>query len=60
MPLTRRQREILDYLNEYSGDHGYAPSFDEIAERFDYASFGHGARAPEQSRAEGVHQAQLQ
>lgn len=38
MPLTRRQREILDYLNEYSGDHGYAPSFDEIAERFDYAS----------------------
>jgi repressor LexA len=38
MPLTRRQREILDYLNEYSAEHGYAPSFDEIAERFDYAS----------------------
>ena len=38
MPLTRRQREILDYLSEYAADHGYAPSFDEIAERFDYAS----------------------
>ena len=38
MPLTRRQREILDYLNDYSAEHGYAPSFDEIAEKFDYAS----------------------
>ena len=31
MPLTKRQREILDYLTEYIGDHGYAPSFEEIA-----------------------------
>ena len=38
MTLTRRQREILDYLNEYTAEHGYAPSFDEIAEKFDYAS----------------------
>ncbi len=38
MPLTRRQREILDYLNDYTAEHGYAPSFDEIAEKFDYAS----------------------
>lgn len=38
MPLTRRQREILDYLSEYASENGYAPSFDEIAERFDYAS----------------------
>ncbi len=38
MPLTRRQREILDYLNDYTAEHGYAPSFDEIAEQFDYAS----------------------
>ncbi len=38
MPLTRRQREILDYLNDYSAERGYAPSFDEIAEKFDYAS----------------------
>ncbi len=38
MPLTKRQREILDYLGNYSGDNGYAPSFEEIAERFSYSS----------------------
>ena len=38
MPLTKRQREILDYLNSYSSDHGYAPSFEEIAEHFNYNS----------------------
>jgi len=31
MALTKRQREILDYLAGYIGDHGYAPSFEEIA-----------------------------
>ena len=38
MPLTKRQREILDYLNEYQDAQGYAPSFEEIAEHFDYSS----------------------
>mgnify|MGYP001810053961 CR=1 FL=1 len=38
MPLTKRQREILDYLNEYTGENGYAPSFEEIAGQFDYSS----------------------
>jgi len=38
MPLTKKQREILTYLNEYSSAHGYAPSFEEIAERFNYNS----------------------
>ena len=26
LPLTKRQREILDYLNEFIEQHGYAPS----------------------------------
>ena len=30
MPLTKRQREILDYLNEFIQRHGYAPSLEEI------------------------------
>lgn len=34
MPLTRRQKEILDYLDSYIQEHGYAPSFEEIAGRF--------------------------
>jgi repressor LexA len=38
MSLTKRQREILSFLAEYSDEHGYAPSFEEIAERFDYNS----------------------
>ncbi len=38
MPLTRRQREILSYLAEYAEAHGYAPSFEEIATRFNYNS----------------------
>ena len=32
MPLTKRQREILDYLAGYIDEHGYAPSFEEIAD----------------------------
>ena len=38
MPLTKRQREILTYLDSYSEQHGYAPSFEEIAEHFNYNS----------------------
>ena len=38
MPLTKRQKQILDYLKEFIGDHGYAPSFDEIRHEFGYAS----------------------
>ena len=38
MPLTKRQRQILDYLNSYSTEHGYAPSFEEIAGQFNYNS----------------------
>ncbi len=38
MPLTKRQREILDYLTSYASGHGYAPSFEEIAEHFNYNS----------------------
>jgi repressor LexA len=38
MPLTKRQREILNFLNDYSEMNGYAPSFEEIAEQFNYNS----------------------
>lgn len=38
MPLTKRQKQILDYLSAYIADQGYAPSFDEIAEHFGYSS----------------------
>lgn len=38
MPLTRRQKEILDYLQSYIHKQGYAPSFEEIAEHFAFRS----------------------
>jgi repressor LexA len=38
MSLTKRQREILTYLANYSEEHGYAPSFEEIATKFNYNS----------------------
>jgi len=38
MPLTKRQKEILDHVRDFIEDHGYAPSFEEIAEHFQYSS----------------------
>jgi repressor LexA len=38
MPLTKRQKEILDYIESFIDDQGYAPSFEEIAESFGYSS----------------------
>ena len=37
-PLTKRQREILDYLNEFIEQQGYAPSLEEIGRRFGLSS----------------------
>lgn len=38
MPLTRRQKQILDFLQGYIAEHGYAPSFEEIADHFTFRS----------------------
>jgi repressor LexA len=38
MALTKRQREILTHLEEYIREHGYAPSFEEIAGHFQFHS----------------------
>lgn len=38
MPLTRRQREIFDYIAQHIEAHGYAPSFEEIAKQFGFQS----------------------
>ena len=38
LPLTKRQREILDYLNDFIQQHGYAPSLEEIGRRFNLSS----------------------
>lgn len=38
MPLTKRQKQILDHIEAFIDAHGYAPSFEEIAEEFGYSS----------------------
>jgi repressor LexA len=38
MKLTRRQKEILDFVSEFIEDNGYSPSMEEIAEHFQFAS----------------------
>jgi repressor LexA len=38
MPLTKRQKEILDFLEGFLAENGYAPSFEEIARHFGYTS----------------------
>lgn len=40
MYVTKRQKEILDYLRAYRADHGYSPTFDEIALTFGFSSKG--------------------
>ena len=36
--LTKKQRQVLDYLVEYFQDHGYMPTYREIADAFDLSS----------------------
>jgi repressor LexA len=38
MPVTRRQREILDFISGHLAAKGYAPSFEEIARQFGFHS----------------------
>ena len=53
MPLTKRQKEILDFIRDFLEEHGYAPSFEEIAERFGYASLATVHEHLENLRAKG-------
>jgi repressor LexA len=38
MKLTRRQKEILDFVTEFIAREGYSPSMEEIAGHFQFAS----------------------
>lgn len=40
MYVTKRQKEILDFLKEFVSQNGYAPTFDEIAAAFGFRSKG--------------------
>ncbi len=38
--LTRRQKEILEFIEEFQGSEGVSPTHREICERFGYSSYG--------------------
>jgi repressor LexA len=38
MPLTKRQKQILDFLEVFLEEYGYPPSYEEIARNFGYTS----------------------
>lgn len=38
MALTRRQREVLDYIRSFIAEHGYSPSLEEIGRHFGLSS----------------------
>lgn len=38
MPLTKRQKQILDFLELFVDEYGYPPSYEEIARNFGYTS----------------------
>jgi repressor LexA len=38
MPLTKRQKQILDFLELFLAEYGYPPSYEEIARNFGYTS----------------------
>jgi len=40
MYLTKRQKELLDYLKNFIAHHGYSPTFEEIAQQFAFHSKG--------------------
>ena len=38
MKLTKRQKEILDFVSGFIEENGYSPSMEEIAQHFHFAS----------------------
>jgi repressor LexA len=38
MPLTRRQKEVLDFIGNFIDENGYSPSFEEVASGLGLAS----------------------
>ncbi len=38
MALTKRQKEVLDFLADFVRDKGYSPSYEELAEKLDLSS----------------------
>ena len=49
MALTKRQKEVLDFISGFVDENGYCPSFEEIARGLEQAVHG-GGEAGESDR----------
>ena len=38
MAITRRQRQVYDYISRFVAEHGYSPSFEEIGKGLELSS----------------------
>lgn len=54
LPLTKRQKQVLDYVTQFIELHGYAPSYREIAAYFKYGSVATVAEHIESLVAKGM------
>jgi repressor LexA len=53
-PLTKRQKQVLDFVTQFIELHGYAPSYREIAAHFKYGSVATVAEHIESLVAKGM------
>jgi repressor LexA len=53
LPLTPRQKAVLDYVQTFLEDHGFAPSYREIGAHFQFASVATVAEYVEILRTKG-------
>jgi len=60
MTLTKRQKEVLDFLVVFLNKHGYSPSFEEIARSLKLTSLGHGPQTHHDTGAQRIRAARLQ
>ncbi len=60
MALTKRQKEVLDYLVSFETRHGYAPSFEEIGKGMKLSFTRHGPQTYLHAREKGLYPARLQ
>lgn len=40
VPITKRQKEVLTFIESYHSEHGYCPTLNEIMKNFDLTSLG--------------------
>lgn len=52
-PLTKRQKEVLEYLRGFIGKHDYAPSYREVADHFGFSSVATVAEHVETLKSKG-------